>query len=462
MTIDRYELVGIFGGAVDAGVASLFVGAGLSAAAGLPTWSDLLSPLAAEIGVAGEFADLPLLAEYYEQNGPGRRPALENHLRNELSAYQTPAESHHLIAKLPIDEIWTTNFDSLLETAAADASVATRDNDALDIGTGRRTIIKMHGGLSRDNPPSWTAPPVITRSDFEQYEDTHPRMWALLRASYLTRTMLFLGFSFADPNIDVLLRLARRYDTTAADRHLTVLRRPADPEGVQLHELRVRDLENSGVHVCEIGDFSELTPMLRAITTRTRPERLFVSGSGDKALLKPWYDKLAVALTARPPSWQLASLGGPAGWGVTSRLAELLRANGRYRPDRFRIYFRRNSAAQAPLMDAHVGTAIFTDLEREELVGSVLDDCRALLVICGGSGTSEEVRWALERGVSVIPLASSGATARAVWDSSNIPPDLGGRPCDPQVWHNLADPDPDVAVMAAMTAIDQAMCRPRD
>ena len=188
---------------------------------------------------------------------------------------------------------------------------------------------------------------------------------------------------------------------------------------------------------------------------------MFVSGSGDKALLKPWYDKLAVALTARPPSWQLASLGGPAGWGVTSRLAELLRANGRYKPDRFRIYFRKNLGEQAPLMDAHVGTAIFTDLEREELVGSVLNDCRALLVICGGSGTSEEVRWALERGVSVIPLASSGATARDVWDSSSTPPDLGGRPCDPQVWRHLADPDPDVAVMAAMTAIDQAMCRPR-
>ena len=225
---------------------------------------------------------------------------------------------------------------------------------------------------------------MITRSDFEQYEDTHPRMWALLRASYLTRTMLFLGFSFADPNIDVLLRLARRYGTTAADRHLTVLRRPADPEGVQLHELRVRDLENSGVHVCEISDFSELTPMLRAITRRTRPERLFVSGSGDKALLNRGTTSSRSRSPPVPPSWQLASLGGPAGWGVTSRLAELLRANGRYAPDRFRIYFRKKPGEQAPLMDAHVGTAIFTDLEREELVGSVLNDCRALLVICGG------------------------------------------------------------------------------
>ena len=110
-------------------------------------------------------------------------------------------------------------------------------------------------------------------------------------------------------------------------------------------------------------------------------------------------------------------------------------------------------------MDSRVGTAIFTDLEQKELVGSVLDDCRALLVISGGSGTSEEVGWALDRGVSVIPLAASGGSARAVWGSSSTPPNLAGRPCDPQVWRNLADPDPDVAVLAAMTAIDQAMCR---
>jgi hypothetical protein len=461
VTIDRYELVGIFGGAVDAGVASLFVGAGLSTAAGLPTWTDLLVPLAAEIGVAGDFADLPLLAEYYEQNAPGRRPALENHLRTALSTYRTPAPSHHLIAKLPIDEIWTTNFDPLLETAAPGASVATHDDDALDIGSGRRTIIKMHGSLSVDANPTWTAPPVITRSDFERYEDTHPRMWALLRASYLTRTMLFLGFSFADPNIDVLLRLARRYRTTSADRHLTVLRRPSDPGAIALHELRVSDLENSGVHVCEISSFDELTPLLHEMTRRTRPERLFVGGSGDPAELQPWYDKLAVALAARPSSWELASVGRTAGWGVTNRLAGLLRAHGRYTPDRFRIYFGAAPARPEPPMDARVGTAIFTDLEQEELVGTVLDNCRAMLVIGGGSGTSEEVRCARDRGVSVIPLAASGATARAIWQSSNAPVDLGGRQCDPQVWRNLGDADPDVAVMAAMAAIDQAMCRPR-
>jgi hypothetical protein len=154
-TIDRYGLVGTFGGAVDTGVASLFVSAGLSAAAGLPSWSDLLGPLAAEIGVAGEFADLPLLAEYYEQNGPGRRWRTTCATRCRRTR---PAQRHRLIAKLPVDEIWTSNFGSLLEAAAPGASVAAHDNDALDIGTGRRAIIKMHGSLSLGNPAVWIAP----------------------------------------------------------------------------------------------------------------------------------------------------------------------------------------------------------------------------------------------------------------------------------------------------------------
>lgn len=54
-------------------------------------------------------------------------------------------------------------------------------------------------------------------------------MGPLLRASYLTRTMSFLGFSFADLNIGVLLRLARAYGTAEGDRQLAVMRRPADP-----------------------------------------------------------------------------------------------------------------------------------------------------------------------------------------------------------------------------------------
>ena len=47
-------------------------------------------------------------------------------------------------------------------------------------------------------------------------------MWTVLRASYFSRSMLFMGFSFTDPNVDILLRLARTLGTAGGDRHYAV------------------------------------------------------------------------------------------------------------------------------------------------------------------------------------------------------------------------------------------------
>ena len=41
--------------------------------------------------------------------------------------------------------------------------------------------------------------------------------------------------------------------------------------------------------------------------------------------------------------------------------------------------------------EERVGTSIYSDLTREELVPSVLDDCRALIAICGGMRTAQEI-----------------------------------------------------------------------
>ena len=459
MRIDRYELVDRFGGAVEAGVGALFVGAGLSAAAGLPNWPRLLEPLAKKLGVPiSPSDDLPLLAEYFEHDPAGGRPGLEFHILNELGSFRTPSAGHQLVAALPVREIWTTNYDPLLELAIGDCVVAAKDEDVLHVGDEQRSVIKMHGSIGRAVPADWESPPVITRGDYERYEETHPRMWARLRATYMTRTMLFLGFSFTDPNVELLLRLARRYGTTTSSGHVTVLRRPTDPGELRSHELRVLDLERSGVGVHVIDDYAELEPLLQALVRRTKPPRFFISGSGTPVELKPWCDALALALANRPHGWQLASLGGPSAWELTREVALLRQARNCYRPENLLIYFRLKQGEPAPPMDARVGTAIFTDLEREPLVASVLDECRALLVLGGGAKTEEEVRWAEERGLGIVPLATTGGTAQATWDRlSPDPPDLGGRPLLGKTWRQLADPNPSIAVLAAMTALDQAM-----
>src|SRR5262249_39178388 len=296
------DLVDSFGNAAMRGNGALFIGAGMSAAAGMPDWAKLLEAPRKAAGVP-QLADFPLMAEYISRSPHVGIEVLHAHVLEAICYADSgnTAEVHRLVSRLPVNEIWTTNYDELLERACPGASVVISDEEVRSIGTVERTIIKMHGSIDAGPPRSWKWPPVLTRTSYETYEDNRPRAWALLHASYLSRTMLFLGFSFTDPNVELLLRLARRHGTSVFDSRLTVIKRPAprDRKALRLHKLRVADLESSGVRVCEVTDYEDLEPLLVALVRRTRPLQLFVSGSargGEQNEIAPWCDAVASQL----------------------------------------------------------------------------------------------------------------------------------------------------------------------
>lgn len=461
MPINLHELVSDFGVACLNGNGAVFVGAGLSTAAGLPTWADLLKEPRKNANIPDRISDLPLVAEYLVQSD-GTSAELERHILQALCS-MSPGDvppMHELLSRIPVREIWTTNYDELLEQACSGAVVVTSDEQVRDLSLLTRTIFKMHGSIDCASQ-TWVSPAVMTRSSFESYEADRPRTWALLRATYLSRTMLFLGFSFADPNIELLLSLARRYKTSVFDRHLTVLKRPhdSDADAVREHELRVADLEASGVRVCEVDDHAALKPLLEALVRRTRPAKYFISGSAagaDKSELEPWSKALAVLL-AREEDWETVSLGGEAGWPITRDVAALRREQGTYEPSRLAFYFR-SSEDPAPPMERRIGNAVYTDLVREELVQSLLTQCRTMLVVRGGSRSSEEIDWALAAGVDVVPVAGSGGAAAAYWDKHRTePPLIGGRAVTPELWEKLGDADPTSAAVAAVQLLRQGM-----
>ena len=81
-----------------------------------------------------------------------------------------------------------------------------------------------------------------------------------------------------------------------------------------------------------------------------------------------------------------------------------------------------------------------------------------MLVIGGGQRTIEEVGWAREIGVGVVPLAASGEAARWAWKDSRAEQVLlGGRRVNEQDWARLGHDDRDVAVAAAVRLLAQAM-----
>ncbi|MBW8173998.1 SIR2 family protein [Ornithinimicrobium sp. Arc0846-15] len=459
MPINADQLVRHFGQAVESRNSALFAGAGLSTDAGAPGWGELLGNLRAQAGVPSTLDDLPLVAQYIVENQPGGRATLESSILKSLKSATSPGLGHETIARMPLDEIWTTNYDCLLEGAMPDARVVTSDDDLLDRTThASRRLIKMHGSVSKDGS-SWEAPPVITRGDYEAYQGKNMRMWSALQATYLTRSTLFVGFSFSDPNIDILLRLSRTMPQKSSHaEHFTVLRRPTEETAAKLHNLRVNDLEHSGVAVCEIEDYRDLTPLLQNLERRTRKKNLFVSGSlrKDDTNIKDIARRLGADMAQMDIS--IVSLAGAAATEMSFALGEELIATDRYDPSRLQYYFREKKDSQTPYMHKRIGTAIYSGLQKEELRQSVMKKARAALVIGGGTGTLAEIEMCLEDLLPVIPLACTGGTAKLCWEKytpegANLPSD--DRAC--KDWALLDSDDAGTAVLAAGRLIRRAM-----
>ena len=469
MTISIGQLVDEFGAAALAGNGAVFVGAGMSKGAGFPDWWQLLEQPRTRAEVPKELEDAPLVAEYIASSSKVGAVALQTHILEQLTVADKPhAAGHRLLAALPVTEFFTTNYDELIENALPEAQLVVKDNDIRNISISKPAVVKLHGSLTSDPDRRWVAPPVLTRGEYERYESEHPRMWAFLRASYMSKMILFLGFSFSDPNVEILLRLARRYWTHVGDRHLTVMRRPkaCAPGDVgwsqyRLHGLKVQDLEKSGIRVCEIDEFDELPRILQALVRRTRPPRLFLSGSKPTddidaaAAFDQWCERVLPVLA--DTDWELSSLGGPAGWQITRAVAKARMAADTYEPDKLVIHFR-SKMGPAPELDERLGTARYSNLDREPLLNEVLKDCRVLFAVRGSDRTLQELQIADEAGLSVVPLAASGGAARDFWSArKNDPPLIGGQVPSDETWSQLNDPEPVVAVRAAMSLMRQGM-----
>ena len=188
--VEAGELIARFGDYVEERDATVLVGAGLSQAAGYPDWHGLLTSVRDDLGL-GDMDDLPLVAQYYAyEHGESE---LEELIRQKLqhSASAQPQVSHGLLAKLPLTEIWTTNYDDLIERAigeTADLYIDDRDLAQSRSASGCR-VYKVHGSLCNDE-----APLIISRDHYDQYPYTHQRFLGTIAGKFLNEVLSVLGF----------------------------------------------------------------------------------------------------------------------------------------------------------------------------------------------------------------------------------------------------------------------------
>jgi hypothetical protein len=207
-----------------AGELVLFLGAGVSAGAGLPDWNGLLAEMARTAGIDPEadgWSRLDVLdrASILQRRLPDLGERIADQFRRPEAALQ-----HLLLASLPVHEAITTNYDDLFELASGASTVSVLPHGPR--AGARRWLLKMHGCVSRP------ADIVLTREDYLRYEQRRVALAGIVQAMLMTRHMLFVGFSLKDENFHKVadaVRRARDPEPGQGTRFGTVLQLAAEP-----------------------------------------------------------------------------------------------------------------------------------------------------------------------------------------------------------------------------------------
>ncbi|WOK46360.1 SIR2 family protein [Streptococcus equi subsp. equi] len=282
--VSRKDLIREIEKAIKSDELGAFIGAGLSIPAGFCSWKELLREPAEEIGLDVEKeSDLVNLAQYYSNSK--KRTSIDDLIKGQFSQLVKPTENHKLLSQLPISTFWTTNYDKLIEKALENNMkkpyVKTKDEQLRGTNHNFDAIVyKLHGDVETPEDA------VITRSDYEEFGYNKRKLFReVLEGDLLTKTFLFLGFSFEDPNFNYVIgRLRVLLDEKNTRKHYCIMKRVQDADEDYEYkkarqELQIEDLNRYGIFTYLVNKYDEITEILSTLVDRFRRKTIFISGS---------------------------------------------------------------------------------------------------------------------------------------------------------------------------------------
>lgn len=404
---------------------AIFAGAGISKSAGYVDWPELLRDITSELGLEVEKeADLISVAQFHVNSKKGSG-GLAKKILQEFSEQAEPSETHAILARLPIGTYWTTNYDHLIEDALSQAyKIADVKHSVGQLTTTRpkrdAVVYKMHGDVTLPQEA------VLYKEQYERYHQTHAPFVTALSGDLVSKTFLFIGFSFTDPNLDYVL--SRLHVGTGKRNHYCFMRREqtqdSDDKGVVTYkqrkqELRVDDLKRFGIQTILIDSYTDIPLILREIESRYRKKTIFIAGSAEQ--YGSWSRTEALGFIHELSSETIKAnfrIVNGFGWGVGSSVIngalEAIYGNPqKYSEDQLimRPFPQHGDNLQAlweqyrQRMISLAGIAIF-------LYGNKLQDNN----IVDENGMQREFEIAIEHGLIPIPIGSTGYVAEKLFN----------------------------------------------
>lgn len=186
--------------------AALFVGSGFSRNAdkvtsdvpNIPLWDGLAQKFREKLGDSDQSDPLALAESVEIAYG---RSELDHLLLDSIKdADYRPSPLYEKLLRLPWSDVFTTNYDTLLERAGKNLvektfTLVTNKNDLVG-SSGTTRLIKLHGSFPSQRPF------IITAEDYRTYPQKFAPFVNTVQQSLLENTLCMIGFSGNDPNFN--------------------------------------------------------------------------------------------------------------------------------------------------------------------------------------------------------------------------------------------------------------------
>lgn len=269
----------------------LFVGSGISSESNMPSWEELLIPLAKGLGITiTKDDDLPLIAQYIVNDNSGNKNIIYTRIVECYEKEYSLNKYHNAISNLNINTVWTTNYDQMLERCfEMRKPKVVRSNEDLSRPALQNEfeIIKLHGCINGKLEDI-----VLTQQEYDEYLFNKVAIAQRLRDSFIRKSFLFIGYGYRDPDIRNIMIEATKQSNKYSQDHYIILfdikRNNDEPETLYNQrkirfQLWIKELNRIGIRELIVNDSDELEDVLKSISVKSRGKSVFVSGSHKNA-----------------------------------------------------------------------------------------------------------------------------------------------------------------------------------
>lgn len=261
------------------GTFSVFCGAGADCDATKQQWQDIFTERT-KLFYQKFSSDIYFLADiekrYYNAD------SFINNISKNIQSF-SDLESEHInnIVNLNINQIWTTNFDCIIENTINRKmgflpTIIKESADLLTENLNNQYIVyKLNGCVSKSDTM------VLTKTDFYDYFKKQRLMFEMLKRQLVLDTFLFIGYSFSDDLVLNALREIKEVFPNKGKTHYRFILEKGNEVSRQEYNLYEEKYfwDKYNIRTIHINDYSDIDTYLKKIYERFCNHNVLIAGS---------------------------------------------------------------------------------------------------------------------------------------------------------------------------------------